>query len=112
VARRALGVCAGNVSEAIALYQNLLKAKPDDVDARGELGNVLLSAGRLQEAGQTFFDAAVRFARAGDAERARALAPAVRRADPALADKLDAELKALGASRKQGAIGSPSRLAA
>jgi tetratricopeptide (TPR) repeat protein len=93
----------GDVSQAISLYQDLLKQKPDDVDARGELGNVFLSSGRLQEAAETLYETALRLARAGDAGRARALEPIVRRNDPALADKLDAELKALGATGKQGA---------
>jgi len=93
----------GDVSEAISLYQAILAQKPDDVDARGELGNVLLSAGRLQEAAEAYYDTAIRLARSGDSARARALVPVVRRNDPALADKLDAELKALGAAGKPGA---------
>src|SRR5271157_1819918 len=102
----------GDVSQAITLYQALLSQKPDDVDARGELGNVFIGAGRLQEAAETFYETAVRLARAGDAGRARALAPIVRRIDPALGDKLDAELKALGAARKQGAAAFPARVRA
>ena len=93
----------GDVSEAISLYQAILAQKPDDVDARGELGNVLLSAGRLQEAAEAYYETAIRLARSGDSARARALVPVVRRNDPALADKLDAELKALGAAGKPGA---------
>ena len=93
----------GDVSQAISLYQDLLKREPENVDARGELGNVLMSAGRLQEAAATYSETAVRLARAGDGARARALAAIVRRNDPALADKLDAELNALGAAGKKGA---------
>jgi len=93
----------GDVSEAISLYQAILAQKPDDVDARGELGNVLLSAGRLQEAAEAYYETAIRLARSGDSARARALVPVVRRNDPALADKLEAELKALGAAGKPGA---------
>jgi Flp pilus assembly protein TadD len=94
----------GDVSQAIALYQDLLKQKPDDVDARGELGNVLLSAGRLQEAAQAYYETAVRLARAGDGARARALAAVIRRNDPALADRLEKELNALSATGKQSAL--------
>ena len=93
----------GDVSEAISLYQAILAQKPDVVDARGELGNVLLSAGRLQEAAEAYYETAIRLARSGDSARARALVPVVRRNDPALADKLEAELKALGAAGKPGA---------
>jgi tetratricopeptide (TPR) repeat protein len=102
----------GEVSQSIALYHDLLKAKPDDVDARGELGNVLLGAGRLKEAATTFYETAVRLARAGDVQRAKALALSVRRGDPELADKLNAELNALGASGKQSANIFPIRRAA
>ena len=97
----------GDVSEAISLYQYLLARKPDDVDARGELGNVLLSAGRLQEAGEAYYQTAVRLARSGDGARARALVPIVRRNDPALADKLDAELKTFDAGGKTGRSRAP-----
>ncbi len=71
-----------------------------------------MGAGRLQEAAETFYETAVRLAQAGDMGRARALEPIVRRNDPALADKLDAELKALGAAGKQGAAAFPPSLAA
>ncbi len=97
----------GDVNQAISLYQDLLAQKPDDVDARGELGNVFLGAGRLQEAAQAYYETAVRLARSGDGARAQALAPIVRRNDPALADKLDAELKALDAAGKQGEAAPP-----
>ena len=65
----------GDVSQAISLYQNLLAQKPDDVDALGELGNVFLSAGRLQEAAGAYYETAVRLARAGDDARARVARP-------------------------------------
>lgn len=98
----------GDVTQAISLYRDLLAQKPDDVDARGELGNVYLSSGQLQEAAGAYYETAVRLARSGDEARARALAPVVRRNDPALADRLDAELKALEATGKKGAAARPS----
>jgi tetratricopeptide (TPR) repeat protein len=99
----------GDVSQSISLYRDLVTQSPDDVDARGELGNVLLSAGRLQEAAGAYYETAVRLARSGEGARARSLVPVVRRNDPALADKLEAELKTLDASRKQGAAARRSR---
>ena len=102
----------GDVSQAISLYQGLLARTPDDVDARGELGNVYLSAGQLQEADSAYYETAVRLARSGDGAHASALSSIVRRNDPALADKLDAELKALGATVKKGAAARPSAVAA
>lgn len=40
----------GNVQQAIALYEELLKLQPDSVPARTNLGVALVSAGRLREA--------------------------------------------------------------
>ncbi len=94
----------GDVNQSISLYQELLKKEPDDAEAHGELGNVLLKAGRLQEASQSYYDAALRLARAGDGERARALEPIIRRNAPQLADRLENELKALAVSGKRSAL--------
>ncbi len=94
----------GDVDQSISLYQELLKQEPDDVDARGELGNVLLDAGRLQEASQTYYETALRLARRGDGARARALEPIIRRNAPGLADQLENELKTLAASGKRSAL--------
>jgi tetratricopeptide (TPR) repeat protein len=84
----------GEVNESIALYRERLRDDPDDLDARGELGNALSNAGRLTEATETYYEVAVRLARAGDTARARALEAAIRRDNAALADKLSARLKA------------------
>jgi tetratricopeptide (TPR) repeat protein len=93
----------GDIDQSISLYQELLKKEPGDVDARGELGNVLFDAGRLQEASRTYYETALRLAQAGDGERARALEPIIRRNAPQLADRLENELKALAVSGKQSA---------
>lgn len=97
----------GDVDQSISLYRDLVKQKPDDVDARGELGNVLLNAGRLQEAAQTYYETAVRLARASEGARARALEAIIRRNDPDLANRLENELKALAATGKQSALAVP-----
>ena len=83
----------GNVSEAIAAYQAVLKASPDDADAWGELGNVYYSAGRLPDASRAYFEAATRLLDKGDAARAQALLPAVKANAPALADELERRLR-------------------
>ena len=92
-----------DIDQSISLYHELLKQEPDDVDARGELGNVLLGAGRFQEASQTYYETALRLARSGDGGRARALEQIIRRNDPDLAGRLENELKALTVSGKQSA---------
>jgi tetratricopeptide (TPR) repeat protein len=83
----------GEVNESIALYRQQLARDPSDIDARGELGNVLSGAGRLKEAAEAYYEAALRLSRAGQGARAQALAAVVRRHDAALADRLAAELK-------------------
>lgn len=83
----------GNVSEAIAAYQALLKTSPDEADAWGELGNVYHSAGRLQDASRAYFEAATRLIDKGEAARARALMPAVKANAPALADELERRVR-------------------
>ena len=83
----------GNVSEAITAYQALLKDRPEDADAWGELGNVYHSAGRLQDAARAFFEAATRMIDKGDLSRARALLPPIKANAPALAAELERRLK-------------------
>ncbi len=89
----------GDVSQAVTIYQEHLKANPDDVDGHGELGNVLFSSGRLQEAAQSYFDAASRMAAKGDVARARSLMPAIRRGSASLAEDLE---KALAGAKTGG----------
>lgn len=78
----------GDVAGAIAAYEEFLRQSPDDVDARGELGNVLYSAGRFPEAARVFHETALALLKRGDAAKARALEPAIRRGDAMLADDL------------------------
>jgi tetratricopeptide (TPR) repeat protein len=101
----------GDIGQSISLYQRLLKQEPGNVDARGELGNVLLDVGRLQEASQTYYETALRLAQDGDEGRARALEPIIRRDAPELADRLENELKALVVSGKRSALVSSRVLA-
>lgn len=94
-AREAWG--RGDVAAAIAAYEDFLLQNPGDVDARGELGNVLYAAGKFPEAAKVYFDVATRLHAKGETVKAKALEPAVRRGDAALADEL-ARLLAGGAT--------------
>lgn len=58
----------------------------------GELGNVLLTSGRLQEAAQAFYDVGVALVKRGDLARAQAITPIVRRGNGALADDLERQI--------------------
>ena len=83
----------GDLNASIAAYRAVLDANPDDVEARGELGNVYFNAGRTDEATTTFYDTALRLIAKGQPDAARALIPAVRRSQPALGADLDRHLK-------------------
>lgn len=95
----------GDITGAIAAYEEFLRGHADDLDARGELGNVLYAAQRFAEAARVYFDTAVALIARGDVARARALEPAIRRGDAALADDL---LKRLGAPTNASAPAMPA----
>lgn len=92
VMRARLAFADGDVARAIGLYRERVRQAPDDADAMGELGNVLLTSGRLQEAAQSFYEAGLVMLKRGDLARAQALAPIVRRGNGALADDLDRQI--------------------
>lgn len=91
-ARQAYG--EGDFDRAIAAYRALVAATPDDLDLRGELGNVLYATGRLPEAAHEYAEVATRLVDAGFGDRAAALLPAIRAGDPALADALKTRIGA------------------
>lgn len=51
---------SGDTKKSIRLYKELSDLNPDDPNAYGELGNVLYSQGRWQQAGQAYYEAATR----------------------------------------------------
>lgn len=78
----------GDIGGAIDAYRAYIAANPQAIDARGELGNVLYGAGRLNEAAEEYYAVAIALIAAGDMTRARTLEPAIRRGNPTLADDL------------------------
>lgn len=82
----------GDISVAISAYQEILKESPDNLDARGELGNVLFSSGRLQEAAEVYHATAQALIAKGEIDRARALVPAIRRGNAGLATEIERSL--------------------
>ena len=82
----------GDVTRAIMLYRERVRQARADADAMGELGNVLMTSGRLQEAAQAFYDAGLALLKRGDAARAQAMAQIVRRGNGALADDLERQI--------------------
>ena len=92
VARARAAFAAGDVNRAVAIYRERIRETPSDLDAMGELGNVFLTSGRLQEAAQAFYDVGVALVKRGDLARAQAMTPIVRRGNGALADDLERQI--------------------
>jgi len=78
----------GNVKGAVDGYRELLAKNPNDIDALGELGNVLYTTGWIAEATQTYFDAANKALDQNKPEVAEALLPVIIRGNPMLASQL------------------------
>ncbi len=54
-----LAAWQGNPSKAIMYYRRLLAQQPDNFDAYGEMGNVMLSSGDREGAAEAYYQAAV-----------------------------------------------------
>lgn len=77
---------------AINAYRGYIDRNPKAVEARGELGNVYFATGRLKDAGQAYFEAAILKLKSGDIAGAEAFLAAVRQGDGALGDELKREI--------------------
>lgn len=77
---------------AINAYRGYIDRNPDSVEARGELGNVYFASGRLRDAGQMYFEAAMIKLKSGDIRGAEAMLNAVRKCDSTLGDDLAREI--------------------
>lgn len=86
----------GDVIGAVAIYEAVLLASPEDDGAAGELGNVLWAAGRTKEAASAYHRAALALIAKGRAVEAVALLEPIRRGDASLGDDLDARLARAG----------------
>lgn len=82
----------GDIAAAIAAYQDAAARHPDDAAPLGELGNVYFTAGQTENAARAWTAAGLVLVAQGDSARARALVPAIRPYDAALAARLDASL--------------------
>ncbi len=77
---------------AINAYRAYIDRNPGAIEARGELGNVYFASGRLRDAGQVYFEAAMLKLKSGDIASAKAMLNAVRQGDGALGDDLSREI--------------------
>lgn len=81
---------------AIHTYESYLETNPGDADAWGELGNVLLSAGRPREAAQNYYEASTRLIDQGRVGAVYPLLPVVKQYQPQLAIILHQKMARLG----------------
>ena len=103
---------AGDINAAVVGYRELIAAKPNDIAARGELGNVLYTVGAFSEASQAYFEAASLAIEQNQIEVAEALFSAIIEGNPMLAsdlnDKLfDAQVRTHESERMQSAQQQP-----
>lgn len=89
-----------DVLSSINAYRGYIDRNPDAVEARGELGNVYFANGRLRDAAQAYFEAAMLKLKAGDVAGAQAFLGAVRQGDGALGDDLKREIAKVETARK------------
>jgi thioredoxin-like negative regulator of GroEL len=82
----------GDVNGAVSMYSECIKSNADDTDARGELGNVYYTTGRMQEAAQTYYDTAKLLLAKNEIDRVEALLPVIDQINPALVDDLMPQL--------------------
>jgi tetratricopeptide (TPR) repeat protein len=81
-----------DVDGAVAMYKEAIKSNANDVDARGELGNVYYMTGRLPEAAQAYYDAAKLLLAKKEFARVDELVPVVAEVNPMMADELAQKL--------------------
>ena len=112
---------SGNVQGAVSGYREVLAKNPDDIDAIGELGNVLYATGWTAQATQSYFDAANKAIDQNKPQVAEALLPVIIRGNPMLASQLqdrmfelqsqqmDAQMRAQSEPQPQAAPPAPAQ---
>lgn len=79
---------SGDVQGSINGYKELLAKDPENVNAMGELGNVLYTTGWIPQATQTYFEAANKALDQNNAQVAETLLPVIMQSNPMLASQL------------------------
>lgn len=80
---------SGNVAAAISSYREILSKNPQDVNAMGELGNVLYALGNTVEASRLYHGVAVNAIQEGRIGQAEALVQVISEHDPSAANALE-----------------------
>jgi hypothetical protein len=92
-ARHAFG--RQQIQDSIRTYREYINSHHDSAMAFGELGNVLLAAGRPQEAAQAYYEASARLIDMGQPGNVYLLLPLIEQHDPLLAAVITRRLAAL-----------------
>jgi hypothetical protein len=92
-ARQAFG--RQQIQDSIRTYREYINTHHDSAMAFGELGNVLLAAGRPQEAAQAYYEASARLIDMGQPGNVYLLLPLIEQHDPLLAAVITRRLAAL-----------------
>jgi hypothetical protein len=79
---------SANKDEAVEAYRSLIARHPMIAELRGELGNVYYGLGRMKEAAEQYYEAALRHLQGPDPGVASCLADVIQRIDPARAEAL------------------------
>ena len=82
----------GDSKKAIRLYQELGSLNPDNPNAYGELGNIFYLQGKWKQAGQVYYEAAVRLLRQGQTGQVQYLYRVIHGLDRESAEKLRRQL--------------------
>jgi tetratricopeptide (TPR) repeat protein len=82
----------GDVNASIEAYRAIIAKHPEDMAARGELGNVLYAMGNIPEATQLYSEVATIAIEKKQLEIAENLLPVISESNPALANQLSDKL--------------------
>lgn len=93
----------GDSDTAVKAYTDFLGKNADSIDGHGELGNVYYMTGRLQEAAQSYYEAAKRMIDQNQMDRAQALLAPIGQGNPALAGELQQKMAQMQQSQQQPA---------
>ena len=92
----------GDSDTAVKAYTDFLGKNADSIDGHGELGNVYYMTGRLQEAAQSYYEAAKRMIDQNQIDRAQALLAPIGQVNPALAGELQQKMAQQAQPQQQG----------
>jgi hypothetical protein len=83
---------SGNLTGSLNAYRDAVAKNPGDVNAMGEMGNVLFRMGLIVPATQAYFDAASAALKQNNPQIALALLPVIMRTNPVLGGELQNRL--------------------